>query len=272
VTKYEYDPYGNLVYASSAGNGNANPFRFSSKWFDAETGLYYYGYRYYSPRLGRWLSRDPIGERGGWNLMAFVGNRSVNRHDRLGLDTATPGRCGCKWENLALPNPHADNPCADCWQTCLGNQSLVPGSKVLGFVICRKDGCRCACLNMSIVNSWPNDYATAAIVECALKHEEDHVTRGLGKCPPRKWYTKCFSTSNDATGIQKTGFLDQTDSECYAGAVGITCLLNKMGGCGGDSDCRRRIIEQMNDFAYGCAMADGNVHKPPYNAPPIPTQ
>ena len=57
-------PIGNLVrqtgpYAAS------NPYRFSTKYHDDETGLVYYGYRYYSPNLGRWLSRDPIGERGG---------------------------------------------------------------------------------------------------------------------------------------------------------------------------------------------------------------
>ena len=36
--------------------------RFSTKYYDAETDLYYYGYRYYSPSLGRWISRDPIKE------------------------------------------------------------------------------------------------------------------------------------------------------------------------------------------------------------------
>lgn len=40
---------------------------------------------YYSPRQGRWLSRDPIGEKGGLNLQAFVHNRPVNHYDRLGL-------------------------------------------------------------------------------------------------------------------------------------------------------------------------------------------
>ena len=39
-----------------------NPFRFSTKYTDDETDLVYYGYRYYSPALGRWMSRDPIGE------------------------------------------------------------------------------------------------------------------------------------------------------------------------------------------------------------------
>jgi RHS repeat-associated protein len=33
--------------------------------------LYYYGYRYYEPTAGKWLSRDPIAERGGLNLYAF---------------------------------------------------------------------------------------------------------------------------------------------------------------------------------------------------------
>ena len=37
-----------------------NPFMFSTKFYDWETGLYYYGYRYYNPSTGRWLSRDPL--------------------------------------------------------------------------------------------------------------------------------------------------------------------------------------------------------------------
>jgi RHS repeat-associated protein len=50
-------------------------------------GLYNYGHRYYHPQLGRWTSRDPIGEEGGLNLYGFSGNDGVNRLDRLGLST-----------------------------------------------------------------------------------------------------------------------------------------------------------------------------------------
>lgn len=70
VAHYEYDPYGNAITATGT-YADANPFRFSTKWLDTElaaedqtgvvgeTGLYYYGYRYYSPHLGRWLGRLP---------------------------------------------------------------------------------------------------------------------------------------------------------------------------------------------------------------------
>jgi len=50
--------------------------------------------RWYSPNTGRWLSRDPIGERGGMNLYAFVGNNPVGRIDYLGLFC-----CDGKWYN-----------------------------------------------------------------------------------------------------------------------------------------------------------------------------
>ena len=47
--------------------------------------LYYYGYRYYSPSLGRWISRDPIEEEGGVNLYAMCGNGTAYWFDVLGM-------------------------------------------------------------------------------------------------------------------------------------------------------------------------------------------
>jgi len=81
---YEYDPFGNTTISTGP---KAADFahRFSTKPVDAATGLYYYTYRYYDPNTGRWLSRDPIQEKGGLNLYGFVGNNAVNRWDVLGL-------------------------------------------------------------------------------------------------------------------------------------------------------------------------------------------
>ena len=41
---------------------------------------------FYNPQTGRWLSRDPIGERGGQNLQGFVANDPVKKVDRLGME------------------------------------------------------------------------------------------------------------------------------------------------------------------------------------------
>jgi len=84
VARYAYDAFGRTISMSGA-LANTFAFRFSTKYYDAETGLYYYGYRYYSPELGRWLSRDPFAEEGGANLQAFVVNNALNGIDFLGL-------------------------------------------------------------------------------------------------------------------------------------------------------------------------------------------
>jgi RHS repeat-associated protein len=86
AANYEYGPFGELIRATGP-LAFANPFLFSTKFYDWETGLYYYGYRYYNPSTGRWLSRDPIEERGGRNLCSFVSNLPVNSWDLLGLLT-----------------------------------------------------------------------------------------------------------------------------------------------------------------------------------------
>jgi RHS repeat-associated protein len=99
--RLEYDPYGKVLVEEDVRVARTKKqrdqgvtaewldrpaFGFSTKYEDVETGLSYYGYRYYGPEMGRWLSRDPIGERGGLNLHGMVGNDSVNEVDYLGLD------------------------------------------------------------------------------------------------------------------------------------------------------------------------------------------
>ncbi len=84
VANYQYDPFGKTIFSSGVMK-EANPFRFSTKYADAETGFYYYGYRYYSSELGRWLSRDPLGEEGGVNLYLSCTNNLICFIDPFGL-------------------------------------------------------------------------------------------------------------------------------------------------------------------------------------------
>jgi RHS repeat-associated protein len=64
----------------------------------------YYGYRYYMPETGRWLSRDPIGENGGLNLYGYVENDGVNRWDYLGLY----GSINYPAPGYNMPAPHVN--------------------------------------------------------------------------------------------------------------------------------------------------------------------
>lgn len=80
TNEYEYGPFGEIITAVDSPR-----FGFSSKYRDAETGLLYYGYRYYNPTIGRWINRDPIEEDGGVNIYGFLSNSSVSKLDFLGL-------------------------------------------------------------------------------------------------------------------------------------------------------------------------------------------
>lgn len=113
--RYEYDPFGKALVAVGE-YADENTFRFSTKFFDGVSGLYYYGYRYYSPNLGRWINRDPMNEIGyqkfikenknldekvigkryvdyshdinisEWNLYLFLSGNPVKYFDAFGLE------------------------------------------------------------------------------------------------------------------------------------------------------------------------------------------
>ena len=82
---YDYAPFGAVTETVPADSAvPANPFQWSSEVYDSELDLVYYNYRHYSPSDGRWLSRDPIEEQGGYNLYGFVGNNILGTVDIRG--------------------------------------------------------------------------------------------------------------------------------------------------------------------------------------------
>jgi len=93
VAEYEYDPYGVLL-AESGAKKDSCPLRFMSKYWDAETGLYYFGFRYFDPAATKWLTPDPLQEEGGLNLTAFCRNDPVNKTDPSGLSVEEVESCG----------------------------------------------------------------------------------------------------------------------------------------------------------------------------------
>ncbi len=81
--QYDYSPFG-LTVSQSGVAADENVYRFSTKAID-QSGLYYYGRRYYTPDTGRWLSRDPIGEMDHRNLYCFCHGEPIGGIDLLGL-------------------------------------------------------------------------------------------------------------------------------------------------------------------------------------------
>ena len=84
IGKYEYGPFGQLLLASDE-QLLEHPFQWSSKIHISNTGLSYYGYRFYSHRLERWIGRDPLKENGGLNLYGATDGDSINFIDFTGL-------------------------------------------------------------------------------------------------------------------------------------------------------------------------------------------
>jgi RHS repeat-associated protein len=142
LAHYEYSPFGETI-VSTVSLAKANLFRFSTKHWDDLTGLGYWGYRYYHPDMGRWLSRDPIEEEGAallreplvtyrqrelWRegrnsqrgypdvaaLYVAVGNNAVRNHDSLGLmwcNIMDRIRCSRTCRSLAVGYPNYSSVC-----------------------------------------------------------------------------------------------------------------------------------------------------------------
>jgi RHS repeat-associated protein len=85
--RYDYDAWGQRTKLS--GDLDAD-FGFTGHLHHKETGLILTHYRAYDPRLGRWLSRDPIAENGGINLYGYVGNNPINAFDPTGEMSKPP--------------------------------------------------------------------------------------------------------------------------------------------------------------------------------------
>jgi RHS repeat-associated protein len=81
VEQYSYDVFGKPNATSSINN----PYMFTGRRYDVETGLYYYRARYYDYANGRFISPDPAGFVDGFNFYTYCSNDSVNCTDAVGL-------------------------------------------------------------------------------------------------------------------------------------------------------------------------------------------
>ncbi|MGA7218805.1 MAG: RHS repeat-associated core domain-containing protein, partial [Candidatus Sulfotelmatobacter sp.] len=95
VNTYTYDSFGKLTASTGT---LTNPFQYTAREFDPETGLYEYRARYYDQSVGRFNSEDPIRFKGGIDFYRYVGNNPITRTDPDGMGAAA---CAKALANLA---------------------------------------------------------------------------------------------------------------------------------------------------------------------------
>ena len=182
---YEYGPFGEPLRATGP-LAKANPVRFSSELLDTATGCYYYGYRYYNPDTGRWLSRDPIGELGGVNLYAMLKNATTSRRDTFGLSDTQDSF----WEEV-MEGLRGCNICGEDITDALAEMLYRVESDFLSLSSERR---REVCFHLVSPVKWPigrtdvagptNNWDIVEIIDGALNREPLDYRRSN---PRRKW-------------------------------------------------------------------------------------
>ena len=123
-----------------------NPYMFTARRYDLETGLYYYRARYYNPYIGRFLQKDPAGQ--GMNMYAYCGNNSLNCNDPSGLITSL--QPGALLEIAAYYGPEAlfeqavalyGRPAVIQWIVSQTGQSVAISGLVLAMLNGLSDPC-----------------------------------------------------------------------------------------------------------------------------------
>jgi len=207
--QYEYGPFGEVIRATGP-MAKANPFRCSTKCQGDETDLLYYGYRYYNASTGRWLSRDPIEERGGKNLYGFVLNAPVNALDPLGKEIAGGGsmQMNCR------------QPCEDFKRS----ESEQGRNVDNGGIVC--------CGGVKFICTWgaegeKNARAKEIAKNCLRQHERTHL--------PSSDCNSCSAGPVKPTWKKKDKAA--CEEELQAHGVSKSCFENALSECGGDKAC-----------------------------------
>jgi len=218
----------------------------STKYTDSETGLLYYGYRYYVPELGRWQSRDPLSDpafereiastgRLLWvahvmmrevdgRLYQFIGNAACSAWDILGLTVENESCCPDKGKDY--------DPCKNT-KLPRGN-FFGPPSKIAGFVTCWH-GKKFSCVVQGEVDKFTkNAKAREIILKCVSKHEDTHWPDI--ECPASNCEPKAMGPKNGVDGDL---------SECKAYQAESDCLAKS--DCGSDLDCSRDVLKAWLD-------------------------
>ena len=118
VERYFYEPYGTTIISDGDGSNTrtssayGNPYMWTGQRYDSTNNLYHFWARTYSPVLGRWLQRDPLGYVDGMNLYEYVSSNPMTFSDSLGLEIdwwnpftwGNPTKADDEWHGMMKKN------------------------------------------------------------------------------------------------------------------------------------------------------------------------
>lgn len=123
VETYRYNAYGTEEIFDEEGNPQENPlnpWRFSSKRVEPETGLVHFGKREYCPELCRWTSQDPLGCFDSVNRFAFAQSNPLQNIDLYGLFSIS-----VLWESIHSAAQYINKRVCDQWSHCADTYKIV---------------------------------------------------------------------------------------------------------------------------------------------------
>jgi RHS repeat-associated protein len=195
---HEYSPFGQVLRKSGTAVAD-NRYRFSTKKADDTTDSIAYEYRHYRPQTGRWLSRDPIAEKGALNLYSFVRQSPISLIDPRGTTPKSNGDPDCEYGCASFVyenNPSGGGTCI-CWKNkkcpCIWDVVSEPPFKDIPVGQC------------------------PAADACTLAHEQTHCNSLNSFCVFTPW---C------ATQLKPLNIKVWANEECQARSAERDCLRN----------------------------------------------
>jgi RHS repeat-associated protein len=172
VERYSYDVFGEPMMRDAndqilTTSDYNNPYMFTGRRYDDETGNYYYRARYYCPEIGRYLQTDPLSYIGGMNLYTYVHNDPVNRTDPRGL---------YEWEG---PSKAAKVVCimAKCIASIVGRGKTAAAATEAGWCNVMLTNCRVWCETDTDVKD-----PDGCRKKCVAEHKSCLLRSKSGKC------------------------------------------------------------------------------------------
>jgi len=196
---------------------------FHGQLLDQFTGMYQMGYRWYSPVLGRWVSRDPIELDGGANWLAFVANSPVQKRDPLGL-------------------VNCEDPCGEAARLGLFEQQ-----DAMGLTICC-NGIKhpCAAPESQLAKDFKGTIPAEVLPihkECTVAHESYHASDSRTQCDPQK---SCIHVAGVTAGSY---VWNNTEYRAYL--TQVECLKKSLAKCE-TAQCKlavERLIRYYGELA-----------------------